>query len=357
MNTAAVGSSSASPTSAPARLSVTILSDTPGLVEAATSALKDLPVDLVHLPSADWLADPHSPSHASALSTRVLLADPGLVVGRLDLFPNLAWMHSTWTGVDMMMPPTRTDYALTRLSELGAPMAEFVIACVLSRERHFASLAEQQRTCTWTKLHYRHFPNISVGVMGITGRIGSCVARALRYMGCHVVGLASKSRDSFNFDGDGVSPPSHTIRGTPFGTAKVFSTAHVADFLSSQLDYIVAILPSTAETRGLLSGDALRSASASRPVLINTGRGDLLSESDVIKALDEKWISHAVLDVFEEEPLPIKSALWKREDVTVTPHNSAISYADAVVACFRENVGRFVGGEELMYKVDFEKGY
>jgi phosphoglycerate dehydrogenase-like enzyme len=65
------------------------------------------------------------------------------------------------------------------------------------------------------------------------------------------------------------------------------------------------------------------------------------------------------MDVFEKEPLPIDSPLWKREDVLISPHCSCISPSVRIetIECFYNNLERFVQGEDLEHKVDWEQGY
>ena len=114
--------------------------------------------------------------------------------------------------------------------------------------------------------------------------------------------------------------------------------------------------PSTPATRGLLDGGRLRSCTK-RPVLINVGRGDLVSAASVVEALDAGWIAEASLDVFEIEPLPAASPLWAREDVYVTPHVAALSRPDDVARVCAANLDRYFRGESLLYEVDWGKGY
>ena len=110
-------------------------------------------------------------------------------------------------------------------------------------------------------------------------------------------------------------------------------------------NYMVNILPSTLQTRGLLSGDVLRhcagEGSARRPrppIFINAGRGDVVDEHALVTALDSGWIGGAVHDVFQEEPLPKSSLLWSHDKVLMTPHISAVSYADDVAQLFARNL-------------------
>jgi phosphoglycerate dehydrogenase-like enzyme len=126
-------------------------------------------------------------------------------------------------------------------------------------------------------------------------------------------------------------------------------------------DYIVSVLPSTASTRGLLNGNAFLPASKSHggkcPVFINVGRGDVIDEESLLNALDQQWISAAILDVFEIEPLPEESQLWNRPDVAISPHVSGLTHGDDVPKVFLENYKRFIEGRELNHLVDWDKGY
>merc|ERR1711944_66409 len=100
-------------------------------------------------------------------------------------------------------------------------------------------------------------------------------------------------------------------------------------------------MPSTGETRGLLSGSALRVCSKDDggrcPIFVNVGRGDVINEASLLAALDNVWISAAILDVFEVEPLPKESRLWGMSNVVVSPHVSAVMFADDVVKVMKDN--------------------
>ena len=135
-------------------------------------------------------------------------------------------------------------------------------------------------------------------------------------------------------------------------------------------DYVVNLLPSTPQTRGLLSAARLAwckrghdsgGAPAAGTVLINVGRGDVFGaggEGDVIAALDAGHLRHAVLDVFAPvEPLPEDSRLWHHPKVTVTPHNSAQSFPEDVARVFAGNLRRFRAGEPLEHSLDWAKDY
>jgi len=172
------------------------------------------------------------------------------------------------------------------------------------------------------------------------GDIGRCIGRAAQSFGMRTVGYARTARRS----GDGVDE-------------------YVTD-LGAALragDYVVSVLPSTHGTKGMLSGGALAAASREnggrRPVLINVGRGDVVDDASLLEALEKEYLSAAILDVFGTEPLPKTSPLWDRDDVVVSPHVSGVTRAEDVPEVFLENYRRYINGEELLYGVDWAKGY
>ena len=135
-------------------------------------------------------------------------------------------------------------------------------------------------------------------------------------------------------------------------------------------DYVVNTLPSTSATRGLLDSGILARACGGNvasmeslvpprgpPVLINVGRGDIVSESTLIDALSRGYLSHAVLDVFAVEPLPPSSTLWDHDKVTITPHVAAVSYAHDVAAVFITNLELWARGQPLQHVVNRQIGY
>ncbi|KAA0191547.1 hypothetical protein HAZT_HAZT000825 [Hyalella azteca] len=92
-------------------------------------------------------------------------------------------------------------------------------------------------------------------------------------------------------------------------------------------------------------------------VLINIGRGNVVSEDDLLAALDAGPLAGAVLDVFQEEPLLPSSLLWTHPKVVVTPHCAGVSRASDVAKAFVQNYGRFAAGEKPQFLLDFYRGY
>ena len=265
---------------------------------------------------------------------RVALADPGLAAGKLDGAENLEWLQSTWAGTNALMDG-RSDFRCTKLSGCFGPLiAEYVFAHCLGNSAGSRLLRSAQG---WAQEEFievaRPLKGQTLGVLG-AGDIGTHVAGVAKAFGMETLGLVRDGTSRPNFDG---------------------TTADVDEILR-QSDVVLSALPSTPATRGLLDGARLR-ACTKRPVLINVGRGDLVSAASVVEALDAGWVREACLDVFETEPLPADSPLWARDDVYVTPHVAALSRPDDVARVFAANLDRYFRGESLLYEVDWGKGY
>ena len=113
-----------------------------------------------------------------------------------------------------------------------------------------------------------------------------------------------------------------------------FSGADGLKRMLAQTDMLVVLLPLTDATRGIVNAVASVAAQTGGPlggpILINAGRGGLQVEADILAALDSGALKGASLDVFEREPLPKESRLWSHPAVYVSPHNAAISHAEAI---------------------------
>ena len=294
-------------------------------VERELSAYALPPVDLVESTGDD----------AAWADARIALADPGLVAGApLDRAASLEWLQSTWAGTNALMDGRR-DYRCTKLSGCFGPLiSEYVFAHVLGNSAGSRLLRSAQG---WAQEEFievaRPLKGQTLGVLG-TGDIGQHVAGVAKAFGMATLGLVRDGTSRPNFD----------------------DTTRDVDEVLRQSDVVLSALPSTPATRGLLDDGRLRSCTK-RPILINVGRGDLVSAASVVEALDEGWISEASLDVFETEPLPAASPLWAREDCYVTPHVAALSRPDDVAKVFAANLDRYFRGEPLLYEVDWGKGY
>jgi glyoxylate/hydroxypyruvate reductase len=91
--------------------------------------------------------------------------------------------------------------------------------------------------------------------------------------------------------------------------------------------------------------------------LINVARGAHVVEADLLAALAEGQLSHAVLDVFETEPLPAEHPFWRHPQITVLPHVAAITDPVSASARIAANIARFRAGEPLEGLVSLDAGY
>ena len=127
----------------------------------------------------------------------------------------------------------------------------------------------------------------------------------------------------------------------------------------SEADFVISILPSTPETRMLLTVDHFH-AMKKTAVFMNFGRGDLFDEDILIDVLKNEVISHAVLDVFKIEPLPEDSMLWRLSNCTVSPHVSSKSgmYIERSLEIFEANLVKWSAGDKnLINTINPTQGY
>ena len=318
---------------------VLCLSEIDGLTDMLNKHVQDCNVTGMTIQQA--LNDPGAlPLLAKA---EVVVADPPTFATVADRCESLKWFQSTFAGVDALFKAERRDYTATRLSGVFGPaMSEYVMMHVLALERGYATNVNRQRRKEWgtrsrvAQASYRTLDRCTLGVIGL-GDIGSRVAKVASSFGMRVVGCRN------------------TVSAVPEGVEIVWPLEEVGSLLEES-DYVVNLLPSTPQTRGLLGGGTL-SAAKRGAVLINVGRGDVVDEASIIEALDAGHISHAVLDVFVSEPLPPDSPLWSHPGVTVTPHHSAESFPDDVVRVFAENLKLYRTGEALKHVLSWERGY
>ena len=121
-------------------------------------------------------------------------------------------------------------------------------------------------------------------------------------------------------------------------------------------DILVNLLPLTAQTRGILGRETFARMKPGAAI-INVGRGGHLVEADLLEALAGGEISHAVLDVFEIEPLSADHPFWRHPAVTVLPHVAAITDPVSASQRIAANIARFRAGEPIEGLVSADRGY
>ncbi len=256
--------------------------------------------------------------------------------------PNLEGIVNLGAGVDALMSdPLVPDVPIARCvdPDLSARMAEYVTLHCLAHVRDVAADAAAQRDATWRPRLSRAASDVCVGLLGL-GTLAEACTKPLLSLGFDVVGWSRSRREIA-------------------GVESYAGEAERAAFLA-RTDILVALLPLTAETRGILGADLfaeLRRSPDHAPSLINVGRGGLQVEADILAALDDGTLDFATLDVFEPEPLPPANPLWHHPRVRITPHVSATSAPEALAAYVLRQVAHMEGGEGPEHPVDRARGY
>lgn len=256
----------------------------------------------------------------------------------LATLPNLKWIHSLWAGVERLVAELDgIDVPIVRLvdPELARTMAEAVLAWTYYLFRDMPAYAAQQRDRTWRQLDYIHPSRVTVGILGL-GKLGVAAAGRLKEAGFTVAAWSRTPKQVTGVD--------------------CYSGADRLDAMLAKSDILVCLLPLTAETRGLLDADRLAKLPRGAQ-LINFGRGAVLHVPDLIDALDGGHVRHAVLDVFECEPLPQENPLWAHPAVTVLPHISAPTETSTATAIVAANIATYRESGTLPKPVDRVLGY
>ncbi|GJD59513.1 2-hydroxyacid dehydrogenase [Methylobacterium dankookense] len=256
--------------------------------------------------------------------------------------PRLAWIQSLWAGVERLVrdlgpgaPP------IVRLvdPELARTMAEAVLAWTYYLQRDMPAYRRQQETGLWRQRPYRAPADTTVGLLGL-GALGKAAAQRLVQAGFRV---AAWTR----------SAPAED--GSLAGVATAFGPDGLPDLLGRS-DIVVCLLPLTAETHGLLDAGRL---AAMKPgaALINVARGAIVVTDALIAALDTGHLEHAVLDVFETEPLPTASPLWRHPKITVLPHVTGPTNHGSAAAVVASNLRAYRETRRVPAAVDVARGY
>jgi glyoxylate/hydroxypyruvate reductase A len=266
--------------------------------------------------------------------------------GLLKTLPNLRLIVSVGAGVDALLDdPDLPGVPMVRFvdADLTGRMREYVALHVLYHHRRMSEFRELQARKVWKYLAEPAAHEVRVGLMGL-GVLGSAAARALQHFGYRLRGW-TRSRKSLD------------------GIACYAGDAELDAFLG-ETDILIALLPLTGATRGILNRRLFaklsrhgRDARLPGPVLINAGRGGLQVDADVLASLEAGELYAASLDVFEAEPLPHSSPLWSHPRVLVTPHNAAESAPAPIVRYALKQMAAVRRGEPLQNVVDRAQGY
>ena len=258
-----------------------------------------------------------------------------------SIAPDLRWIHIIGAGVEHLCPMDWLPPEVTVVNNRGTHAAKGgewgLMAVLMLHNRMPAVIANQQRA-HWESLYSTPMAGQTVLVIG-TGHIGAGIAERCRLLGMRTIGVSRHGKKLACLD-----------------------EAHTQDALDELLpraDYVVMATPLTPETNQLLNASRLQSLRRGAGI-VNVGRGATMDYVAMAKLLESGHLGGAVIDVFEEEPLPSDSPLWSCPNLVVTPHISADdgeTYVPMTLELVFQNLRRYLAGEELMNQVRPELGY
>ncbi len=266
----------------------------------------------------------------------VLFGEPGMIALILAKMPSVDWVQSSWAGVTPLLAIDRRDYVLTGVKDaFGPQMSEYVLGYLLAHELKVPERMQAQRQREWLGVRSGVLQGKRLGIMG-TGSIGRHLAQTAASFGLSVTGL------------------SLSAAATP-GFEKVWPIDQLYEFLE-EIDYLVSTLPQTNQTDNMLEAAALAKLPA-HAFFVNVGRSNVVDDAALIDALQNEELAGAVLDVFDEEPLPQGNPLWDAPNLLITAHIAAISHPALIVPIFVENYRRYMRKKPLKFVIDFDAGY
>jgi phosphoglycerate dehydrogenase-like enzyme len=301
------------------------------------------PMIEAHLP--DWV-EPHwfmTKDEALALA-------PLAEIGWFDMYDkqdmaaiitaatNLKWLNSIYAGVDGM-PLSALKKRGTKVTN-GAginaiTIAEYVVMGMLTIAKGYRDVVRAQERHEW--------------LIDSPGKVELYGSKAL-LLGYGAIGkLIDERLKAFNVDVT-------VVRRTP-GPDSLAPDACRARL--GEFDWVILAVPATAETEEMIGADELAAMKQSA-VLVNIARGSVIDQDALVKALQEKQIGAAFLDVTTPEPLPAEHPLWSLDNCHVTMHLSGRAQDKMFARSaqrFLENLGRYHKGERLEPLVNLDLGY
>lgn len=261
---------------------------------------------------------------------------------RISMLKQVRWIFVASAGLELMPKEAIAERGIYVSNVRGIhkkPMAESILAHILSYKRALKDIYGHQAKAQWNnRLHQTELNGSTALILG-PGAIGQEIGRILQAFDVKTIGC--------NTTGEPVSYMNETHR-----------MENLIEELP-QADIVISILPSTENTKHLLTR-AHFEAMKDSAMFLNFGRADVVDMEVFIQALEDHLIAHAVLDVYDEEPLPETSKLWGMPNVVVSPHVSSHSsrYVERSLDIFKPSLREFLKGEtHLLNEVDILRGY
>ena len=260
--------------------------------------------------------------------------------GLFAAMPRLRWIQSVTAGMDQWLasPGLRESIVLTcARGSHRVQMPENILAALFFLTKPLLQCALDQRDSRWTRRISEPLAGKTLGILGL-GAIGQELARKAAALEMKVIGTKRSP-----------GPIAHVTKVYP---------QEATDEVLGASDFVLLLLPSTAETENFMDAQRFRAMRRSA-YLLNFARGALIVDADLIEAVRSKTIAGAVLDVFRKEPLPAGHPFWTTAGITVLPHIGGLHPArdEGVAEVFVANARRFLADEPLETAVDRARGY
>lgn len=271
---------------------------------------------------------------AAPAEVDAIIYAPGGSLRDFTPFTRVRLVQSLWAGVESIVTNATLTQPLARMVDPGLAlgMRDYCLGWAL---RLHLGMDRYAQDGIWRN---EQTPPLAqarrVTVLGM-GELGRAVALGLAGAGFDVAGWSGSGRPV-----DGIT---------------VFPGPDLPEALA-RAELLVTLLPDTPATRDLLDCPRLAMLPMGAAI-INPGRGTLIEDAALLAALDSGALSHAVLDVFREEPLPPAHPFWAHPRVTVTPHIAAETRPETAAALVGENLRRLRDGRPLLHLVDRVAGY
>ncbi|WP_100013326.1 D-2-hydroxyacid dehydrogenase [Lentibacillus sediminis] len=254
----------------------------------------------------------------------------------------LKWIMVVSAGLDQMPFEEIEKKGILVTNVRGihrVPMAEYAISMLLQVCRQAKVLIQNEKQHDWNpRVKMQEITGKTMLIAG-PGAIGQEVARLAKAFRIKTVGVSKSGR-----------------------VVEYFDENHTTDDLENVLpeaDMVVSVLPSTEETRGLFTEKHFNLL-PDNAIFLNMGRGDVVKSEVLLEAIRQGEIAHAVLDVFEEEPLPADHPFWQEENITITPHISGQSahYIPRALEIFEHNLKVYQTDQgDHINLIDVRRGY
>jgi phosphoglycerate dehydrogenase-like enzyme len=279
-----------------------------------------------------------------------LLGEAEVIYGFIHQFPKqlreraprLKWIQTMSAGVDLLPEEIRkAPVRIVNASGLhGTAMGEMVLEMMLMFAKDAPACFQMKQAREWKRFRPKLLKGQTAGILGL-GAVGREIARLCKAFGMEVIGIRRSGR------------PEHPLPDVD----RVYPPAQLPEVLA-QSDFVVLALPLTKETRSMIGEKELKGMKPTA-FLINLARGAVVDEGALVRALEEKWIAGAGLDVFIKEPLPPESRFYELPNVIFSPHISGDipDYELHATEVFCENLKRYLAGEPFLHEVDPEKEY